>query len=75
MQPDDDDKDETATEAESQAPTTEGAPSPTPGVTLDALDSDMNLTLEPPRPPTPKEVLQELDITPYLRYSHAIRFR
>jgi len=27
------------------------------------------LTLEPPRPPTPKEVLQPLDITPFLRTS------
>jgi hypothetical protein len=26
------------------------------------------LTLEPPRPPTPKEELKKIDITPFLRF-------
>ncbi|XP_076467316.1 androglobin-like isoform X4 [Babylonia areolata] len=37
--------------------------------TLAALDAEMVLTLEPPRPPTPREMLQPLDITPFVRHT------
>ncbi|XP_053396619.1 androglobin-like isoform X26 [Mercenaria mercenaria] len=42
-------------------------PPQTPGSLLG--DDDGNLTLEPPPPPTPKEMLQPVDITPFLRHT------
>ncbi|XP_060593126.1 androglobin-like isoform X19 [Ruditapes philippinarum] len=42
-------------------------PPQTPGSFLG--DDDGNLTLEPPPPPTPKEMLQPVDITPFLRHT------
>ncbi|KAL5010667.1 hypothetical protein ScPMuIL_012972 [Solemya velum] len=38
----------------------------TPLSTLEQLDNEI-LTLEPPLPPTPKEVLQRVDTTPFIR--------
>ena len=52
-------------EADSQAPTTDGAASPS--AALEGLDSDLNLSLEPPPPPEPKEVLKPLDVSPFLK--------
>ena len=46
--------------------TTLDLPPQTPGSYLGELD-DGALTLEPPTPPTPKEVLQSVDITPFLK--------
>lgn len=40
-------------------------PPQTPGSLLG--DDDGNLTLEPPPPPTPKEMLQPVDYTPFLK--------
>ena len=41
-------------------------PPQTPGSYLDQLDEG-TLTLEPPPPPTPKEMLQPLDLTPFIK--------
>lgn len=45
--------------------TTLDVPPQTPGSLLG--DDDGTLTLEPPTQPTPKEMLQPIDITPFLR--------
>ena len=42
-------------------------PPTTPGSYLDQLDEG-TLTLEPPPPPTPKEMLQPLDLTPFIKW-------
>ena len=46
--------------------TTIELPPQTPGSLLG--DEDGNLTLEPPPPPTPKEMLQPIDVSPFLRF-------
>ncbi len=50
-------------EEEGGAPA-DGAVSPS---VMEAVESEGALTLEPPPPPQPKEILQPLDITPFLR--------
>ncbi|KAL8581512.1 hypothetical protein ACOMHN_042905 [Nucella lapillus] len=56
------------------APAVEQEAAPTPHTplsaidpTLAALEAEMVLTLEPPPAPTPREMLQPLDITPFIR--------
>ena len=52
-----------------QAPPTEPNASPTPAsITLDVVDTETVLTLEPPPQPPPKEILEPFDTTPFLRY-------
>lgn len=62
LQPDKEDD-----EAEKEKTDEEGdvMPPPTPMSFHDA--GDENLTLEPPPPPTPKEMLTPLDLTPFIR--------
>ena len=40
---------------------------PTPVSLAEHFENDAILTLEPPNPPTPKEMLEPLDITPFIR--------
>ena len=47
-------------------PRDDGASTPQPSA-LDPFDSETNLTTEPPPPPPAKEMLQPLDLTPFIR--------
>ena len=59
--------DENATDLDAQLSVVDVTPSPVPPVNLDAIESDTTLSLVPPPPPPPKEILQLIDVTPYLR--------
>nr|KAG5705054.1 hypothetical protein BaRGS_018784 [Batillaria attramentaria] len=64
--------DEEEVEASTEQLDQEAAPPQTPLSLVDqsglhALESEMNLTLEPPPGPTPREMLQPLDITPFVK--------
>ena len=73
LQPEEEDKEKEGEAAGEAAPAeAELAPPQTPLSVVDpgaaALDTEVVLTLEPPPAPTPREMLQPLDITPFVRY-------
>ena len=64
---DDEEKEEGEKTEGEQTEVTLDLPPQTPGGSyLDQLDEG-TLTLEPPPPPTPKEMLQPLDVTPFIK--------
>ena len=63
---DDEEKEEGEKMEGEQTEVTLDLPPQTPGSYLDQLDEG-TLTLEPPPPPTPKEMLQPLDLTPFIK--------
>ena len=62
-----DDKEETEG-GEEKAPEQEEVPPPQTPLSLHGDQGDENLTLEPPPAPTPTEMLQPMDLSPFLKY-------
>ena len=62
-----DDKEETEG-GEEKAPEQEEVPHPQTPLSLHGDQGDENLTLEPPPAPTPTEMLQPMDLSPFLKY-------
>ncbi|XP_070569023.1 androglobin-like isoform X9 [Ptychodera flava] len=62
-------EDEESKDIESSEPVSEGPPK-TPASELEDNPADAILTNEPPPPPPPKEILREIDRTPFLRNSN-----
>lgn len=61
-----DDKEETET-VEEKAVDQEEVPPPQTPLSLHGEQGDENLTLEPPPAPTPTEMLQPMDFSPFLK--------
>ena len=67
VQPDEEETVEPATEVGAE-PVTDGTASPSPTAGEGGAETESEVLLaEPPPPPPPKEILQPLDITPFVR--------